>query len=64
MKIASLFFNVKAQGHTINIVVVVRKDTLLSVKLGLTISIHILILNLKRKIIFCQGKRSNLKASL
>ena len=43
--LASLFFKVKAQGHTLYIVVAVRKDTLWSVQLGLPISIHILILN-------------------
>ena len=44
MRMASLFFKVKAQGHTLNIVVVVR-FTLWLVQLGLPISIYILILN-------------------
>ena len=45
MRMASLFFKVKAQRHSLYIVVFVRKDTLWSVQLGLPISIHILILN-------------------
>ena len=45
MRMTSLFFKVKAQGHMLNIVVVVRKNTLRSVQLGLPILIHILILN-------------------
>ena len=45
MRMASLFFKVKAQGITLNIVVVVRKNTLWSVQIGLPILIHILILN-------------------
>ena len=45
MTMAALFFKVKAQSYTLNIVVVVRKDTLWSVKLELPILIHILILN-------------------
>ena len=57
LSMASLFFKVKAQGHKLNIVVVVRKartanfDTYSYVKL-------------KRKFIFDKGKRSYLKASL
>ena len=41
MMMAALFFKVKAQGHTLKIVVVVRKDTLWSVQLGLPISIFL-----------------------
>ena len=52
IRMSSLFFKVKAQGHTLNIVVVVRKDTLWSVKLGLPISILILILNQRGSLFF------------
>ena len=45
MRMASLFFKVKAQGHKLNIVVVVRKNTFWSVQLRLPIFIHILIWN-------------------
>ena len=43
MRMASLFFKVKAQGHKLNIVVVVRKDT--SVLVRTADFICILILN-------------------
>ena len=56
MRMASLFFKVNAQGHTINIVVVVRKDTWWSVQLGLPISIHILILNERGSLYFVKER--------
>ena len=64
MRMASLFFKVKAQGHKLKIVVVVRKKNIMigSAKTA-NFDIHSY-LKLKRKFIFCQVKRSYLKPSL
>ena len=64
MRMASLFFKVKSQGHTLNIVVVVRKYTLSSVQLGLPISINILILNERGSLFFFVKVRGHISRHL
>ena len=63
IRMASLFFKVKAQGHTLNIVVVVKKYIMIGSARTANFDTHSY-LKLKRKFIFCQGKRSYLNASL
>ena len=63
IRMASLFFKVrfKAQDHTLNIVVVCRKDTVWIFLLGLPNLIHTLIFNQERSLFFCQGRITKLK---
>ena len=64
MRMASLFFKVRAQGHKLNIVVVVRKKYIMIGSARTANFDTHSYLKLKRKFIFCQGKRSYLNASL
>ena len=56
MRMASLFFKVKAQGHKLNIVVAVKKYIMIGSARTANFDTHSY-LKLKMKFIFCQGKR-------